>query len=96
MSGKSWAAAGWTSYGVVSELNATTSGQFLVKLEVASSPSDCKDKKWFYSDYSRTGAEYMFRTLLGGVTSGKKVRVYVSGLCDVNGYSEITSASIVP
>lgn len=96
LSGQARAAAGWTSYGSVAELNVTTAGRFLVRIDVASNPSDCSNKKWFYRDYATTGADFMFRTLLGAVTSGKKVRVYVTGLCDINGYSEITSVSIAP
>jgi len=96
LSGEARAAAGWTSYGSVAELNVTTTGRFLVRIDVASNPTDCGNKKWFYRDYATTGADFMFRTLLGAVTSGKKVRVYVTGLCDINGYSEITSVSIAP
>ena len=88
--------AGWTSYGKVTELNPTTSGRFLVKLNVTSNPSDCKNKQWFYRDYTGTGADHMFRALLGAVTSGKRVRVYITGRCDLNGYSEISSASMIP
>lgn len=93
---EAWADAGWTSYGVVTELNPTTSGRFIVKLDVASNPSDCKNKQLFYSDYTVTGADYMFRALLVAVTSGNKVRVYVTGKCDLKGYSEISSASVIP
>lgn len=96
VSTEAWPVAGWTSYGQVSELNPTTAGRFLVKLEVASNPSGCRNKQWFYRDYTGTGADHMFRTLLGAVTAGKKVRVFVTGSCDLDGYSEISSASIVP
>lgn len=60
---EAWADTGWTSYGVVTEINPTTSGRFIVKLDVASNPSDCKNKQSFYSDYTVTGADYMFRAL---------------------------------
>lgn len=90
------AGAGWTSYGTVAELNPTAFGRFLVKLDVSSNPSGCRNKVWFYRDYTGTGADHMFRALLGAVTSGRKVRVYVTGVCDLTGYSEISSASIVP
>lgn len=90
------AVAGWSSYGSVIELNPTTSGRFLVKLDVSDNISGCKDKQWFYRDYTGTGADNIFRLLLEAVTSGKRVRVYVTGKCDINGYSEISSVSIVP
>jgi hypothetical protein len=96
MSGQAWAAAGWTAYGKVAELQATTANRFYVKLNVTSNPSDCRNKEWFYRDYSRPGADYMFDALLSAVTDGKKVRVYVTGICDIDGYSEITSVSVVP
>jgi len=80
MGGEAWAAAGWTAYGTVAELRATTAKRFYVKLNVTSNPSDCRNKEWFYRDDSRPGADYMFRALMGAVTDGKKVRVYVTGI----------------
>lgn len=94
--GDAWAVAGWTSYGTVAELNPTIFGRFLVKLDVSANPSGCRSKEWFYRDYTGTGADHMFRALLAAVTSGQKVRVYVTGVCDLKGYSEVSSASIVP
>lgn len=91
-----FAASGWTEYASVTELTPTVHGRFLVKLNTAKNPSGCKDEKTFYQDYGMPGSEQMFRTLLEAVTSGKKVRLYVTGGCDLNGYSEISSVSIVP
>ena len=89
-------AAGWSAYGPVKELRPTTSGRFLVRLDVASTPGQCKKKQWFFRDYTGTGADHMFRALLAAATSGKRVRVYATGRCDLQGYSEISSASIIP
>jgi len=94
--GSAWAGAGWTSYGQVVELNPTTAGRFLVKLNIASNPSGCRNEVWFYRDYTGNGVELMFHALLGAITSDKSARVYVTGRCDLNGYSEISSASIAP
>ena len=91
-----WAGAGWTAYGTVAELTPTVQGRFIVRLDVAGNTSDCSSKDSFYRDYGRPGAELMFRTLLDAVTAGKRVRVYVTGACDLNGYSEITSVSLIP
>ena len=88
--------SGWTSYGSVIELNPTIFKRFLVKINVASNPSRCKHTQGFYHYYSGVGSEYMFHALLGAVTSGKKVRVYVTGGCDLDGYNEISSVSIAP
>ena len=96
MQAEAWAVAGWTAYGIVTELNPTSQGRFLVKLEVDSNPSGCRDKHWFYRDYSGSGVDHMFHVLLGSVTAGKQARVYVTGRCDLNGYSEMSSASIIP
>ncbi|MCB2183730.1 MAG: hypothetical protein KQH63_16975 [Desulfobulbaceae bacterium] len=91
-----WSASGWTSFGVVSELTPTSQGHFIVKIDGLATPSNCREKNYFYRNYSGTGADYMFTLLLNAVTDNKKVRVYVTGGCDLNGYSEISSASIVP
>ena len=81
---------------ISASLTPTVHGRFIVKLDVASNTSDCSSKDSFYRDYGRPGAELMFRTLLDAVTAGKRVRVYVTGACDLNGYSEITSVSLIP
>jgi hypothetical protein len=90
------AAAGWTDHATVTELTPTIHGRFLVELSDAGNPSGCKDKKTFYQDYGLPGSEQMFLTLLEAVASGKRVRLYVTGGCELNGYSEISSVSIVP
>ena len=90
------AEAGWTDYVRVSELTPSTHQRFTVKLMVPKNPSGCKNKDWFYLDYDATGADQMFRVLLEALASGKKVRVYVTGRCELNGYSEISSVGIVP
>lgn len=97
MAPAAWPSAGWTSYGSVDELTPTAAGRFLVKLDVANNPSGCRDKQWFYRDYTDdTGTDHMFLALLEALRAGQKVRVYVTGSCDINGYSEISSASVVP
>jgi hypothetical protein len=94
--GITFAASGWTEYAAITELTPTIHGRFLVKLGTAENPSGCKDKQTFYQDYGIPGSEQMFRTLLEAVVSEKKVRLYVTGGCELNGYSEISSVSIVP
>lgn len=88
--------AGWSDYGQVVELQATTHGRFLVRLALPKNPSGCPDKEWFYRDYGGPGPEYMYQTLLTAVTAGKAVQVYVTGVCDLYGYAEITSLQIAP
>lgn len=91
-----FAGAGWTTYAPVSELTPTDRSRYVVRLKAPDNPSGCRDKEYFYQDYNATGSWHMFRTLLVAVDSGKNVRVYVTGRCNLDGYSEISSVSIVP
>lgn len=86
--------ADWTDYGAIEELNPTARHYYLVKLDMEDNPSGCDNKLWFYQDYSALGADQMFATLLESLKSKLKVRVYVSGRCNLQGYSEITSVSV--
>lgn len=89
--------AGWSEYGRVAALQATIHGRYLIKMELPKNPSGCHDKEWYYRDYGGgAGPEYMYQALLSAVTLSKPVRVYVSGVCDLNGYAEITSVQIAP
>ena len=92
----SLSAAGWTDYAPVSELNPTTHGRFIVKINVSKNPSGCRNKNIFYQDYGISGYRQMFDTFLAAVTSGKMVRVFVTGRCELKGYSEISGVSIIP
>jgi hypothetical protein len=96
LSTMAFAVSGWTDYALVSELIPGTQYRYLVKLQVTENPSGCKNKDTFYQDYSATGSEHMFRVLLEAVSSGKNVRVYVTGKCELSGYAEISSVGIVP
>ncbi len=88
--------AAWTDYVSVAELMPTASGRYIVKLNISKSPSGCKSENTFYQDYSASGADQMFRVILEAVTSGKMIRVYSTGKCELNGYSEISSVGITP
>ncbi len=87
--------AAWTDYVSVAELM-PTSGRYIVRLNISKSPSGCKSENTFYQDYGAPGADQMFRVILEAVTSGKMIRVYATGKCELNGYSEISSVGIVP
>ncbi len=67
-----------------------------MKLDVSENPSGCRNKQTFYQDYALRGSDKMFRALLEALSTGKRVRVFVTGGCDINGYSEISSVSIGP
>ena len=90
------AASGWTDYVFISELIATSQYRYLVVLKVSENPSGCRNKNHFYQDYDFPGSEQIFSTLLEAVSSGKAVRVFVTGKCGLSGYAEISSVGIVP
>ena len=90
------ASSGWTDYAEVIELVPTIHHRFKVNIAVKQSESDCKQQQWFYQDYDSAGSHQMFVTLLEAVSSNKKVRVYVTGRCNIDGYSEISSVGIRP
>ncbi len=87
---------GWTEYVTVAELSPTARHYYEVRLPVQKNPSGCKDKTWFYQDYVVPGSDKMFNTLLEAVKSGIRVRVYVTGSCNLDGYSEIAAVSVIP
>ena len=88
--------SGWTGYGNVIELIPTIHHRFKVNIDVAGNKSGCKEKQWFYQDYAVVGAEQMYLALLAAVSTNKTVRVYVTGRCHVNQYSEISEIGILP
>ena len=89
------AAAGWTDYVTIEELVPTTRHYYEVRLPVKENPSGCKNKTWFYQNYGSRGSDKMFDTLLEGIKSGFQLRVYVTGICNLNDYSEFSSVSVI-
>jgi len=89
------AGAGWTDYAPVVELVPTARHYYEIKLSIKENPSGCKNKKWFYQDYGSQGADKMFEVILEGLKLEKWVRVYVTGKCNLDGYSEISAVSII-
>ena len=95
-SGPALAGSGWTGFAPVAELTPTIHHRYIFRLTLADNPSGCKESEFFYQDYASPGSDHMFRALLSAIESGRKVRVYVTGKCDLDGYSEVSSVSIVP
>jgi hypothetical protein len=89
------AESGWTDYAAVAEVQPTGFHYYLVRLPVKKNPSECKDKEWFFQDYGGPGAKEMYATLLESLKSGLRVRVYVTGRCNLDGYAEISSLSAI-
>jgi hypothetical protein len=90
------AEAGWTDYALVTELTPTIHQRYEVTIAVQQNPSGCREKLVFFQDYSARGSEQMYLALLESVSSGKRVRVFVTGECGVNGYSRISAVGIRP
>jgi hypothetical protein len=91
-----FAAQGWTDYATIEELTPISHGHFLVRLKVSKNPTKCKNKEMFCRAYRMPGAQHMYVKLENAVASSQKVRVHVTGRCELNGYSEISSISIQP
>lgn len=90
------ARAGWTDVVTVAELVATNRHYYEFRLPVKENSSGCKHKTWFYQNYDSIGSDKMFNILLDGIKSGLRLRVYVTGLCNIHGYSEVSSISVTP
>ena len=90
----SQANSGWTDYGYVEELVPTIHHRFKVNIDVEGNKSSCKKEQWFYQDFNLGGAKEMYLALLEAVSSGKLVRVYVTGRCNIDEYSEISEIGI--
>jgi hypothetical protein len=89
------ASAGWTDFVTVEELVPTTRHYYEVRLPVKENPSGCKNKTWFYQNYGSRGSDKMFETLLEGIKSGFRLRVYVTGICNIHDYSEFSAVSVI-
>jgi len=88
------ASAGWTDFVRVAELVPTSKHYYEVRLPVGNNPSGCREKTWFYQNYDSPGAEQMFDVLLESLISDIRLRVYVTGVCNLGGYAEFSSISI--
>lgn len=90
------AAAGWTDYVKVAELIPTGRHYYEVRLVGATNPSGCRVKDWYYLNYEAPGADKMFDLFVDRMQSTLQLRVYVSGVCNINGYAEISSVNASP
>ena len=89
-----YARAGWTDFVKVAELVPTSRHYYEVRLPVKDNPSGCSEDNWFYLNYEAPGSAQMFALLLEAIQSEIRLRVYVSGVCNINGYAEISSINI--
>ena len=92
-----WAGeAGWTQPASITALEANQHGRFVLRLNLSKSTSGCRSVDGFYADYGRDGSELMYETALEALRNHLKVQVYVTGGCDLDGYSAISSVRILP
>jgi hypothetical protein len=85
------AEAGWTDYVRVIELIPTTRHYYEIQLAVEDNPSGCREDDWFYLNYDQTGSDKMFDLFVDGLKNSLRLRVYVTGVCNLNGYAEISA-----
>lgn len=88
------ARAGWTEYARVGELIATSKHYYEVRIPVRDNPSGCREDHWFYQNYDAPGSAQMFEILFDAVKSDLRVRIHVTGVCNINGYGEISSVGV--
>ena len=89
------AGAGWTDYVKVAELVPTAKHYYEMRLPVRDNPSGCREKNWFYQNYDAPGSTQMFEALLESLSTNIRLRVYVTGVCNLNGYAEFSAVSMV-
>ena len=92
-----WAGeAGWTEPTSITALEANQQARFILRLDFKKSVSGCRNADGFYADYGRSGSELMYQTALEALRYERKVQVYVTGVCDFDGNSAISSVRILP
>jgi len=88
--------SGWTAPGRIVGLTVETPARFELGLDVESNPSRCRDAQHFYRGTLDAASSRMFDLLLAAYRDGRPVRVYVTGVCDINGFAEISKVGVAP
>jgi len=78
----------------ITELIPTARHYYEVRLSVRDNPSGCREKNGFYQNYDSPGADQMFEVLLESLSTNIRLRVYVTGVCNLNGYAEFSAVSV--
>jgi len=86
--------AGWTDEVEVVELIPTGRHYFELQLAGKNNPSGCRAKGWYYINYDAPGADKMFDLFVDSFKTELRLKVYVTGICNLNGYAEISSVSV--
>ena len=96
LSSTAWAEAGWTGEVSVVELIPTGKHYFELHLSGNKNPSGCREEGWFYINYEARGADKMYDLFVDSIKTELRLRVYVTGVCNLSGYAEISSVSAAP
>ena len=96
LSAQARAGAGWTDHVEVIELIPT--GQFYYEIHLLGGDhnSGCREKDWYYLIYDAPGTDKMFDLFVDSMQSKLRLKVYVNGLCNLKGYSEVSAVSASP
>lgn len=89
------AGAGWTDTARIGEIQSDDFGRLLLRLELGSNPSGCREAAWFIREAGPATAQIL-DVLLAAVRAGRPVRVYVSGICHLKGYADFSAVSLAP
>jgi hypothetical protein len=89
------AGSGWTESARIGEIQSDDFGRLVIRLELGSNPSGCREGGWFIREPGPATAQIL-EVLLTAVRAGRPVRVYVSGVCHLKGYAEISAVSLAP
>ena len=89
------AGAGWTEAARIGEIQSDDFGRLLLRLELGSNPSGCREGAWFIREAGPATAQIL-EVLLAAVRAGRPVRVYVSGISHLKGYADFSAVSLVP
>lgn len=96
------AAAGWTNFGPIVEINQNPSvppgdAMVFVKVSVTSNPSDpstCTVRDGFYLSVTADLQKRLFAMLLMAKASGQNVQIYVTATCHQWGYAEMQGMTL--
>jgi len=88
------AESGWTRYGKVIELQPDSDFRFRILMDVKDNPSRCRKDQEFFATYVSSGANQIYTGLLEALIHDLQVKVFVSGICGLKGYSEISAISL--
>jgi hypothetical protein len=99
VAGPASASSGWSDFGLIGEFNqqaSVTPGSEMLFLQVSptTNPSGCLTASSYYLPVVTDLQKRLFVMLLTAKTSGKRVRLYVTGTCHIWGYAEIQGAVI--